>query len=221
MGQGRMDTERLIRAFRYAATLHAGDLRKGTTIPYLSHLMGVASIVQQYGGDEDQVIAALLHDAIEDHPRGGETRQEIGAGFGARVMTMVEACTDSDTEQKPEWFERKERYLKHLHEAPPEAMLISLADKVHNARAILADHRQIGEEIWARFNAPKELTLWYYRALANTFNSFASEAAKPELGPLAEELERVVSEVERRANQAWSAGGAAAAGPGVTDPCEP
>lgn len=197
-----MDTERLIRAFKYVATLHAGDLRKGTTIPYLSHLMGVASIVQEHGGDEDQVIAALLHDAIEDHPQDGLTRQQIGEEFGDKVLALVEGCTDADTDPKPPWQERKERYLAHLPETGPEAMLISLADKVHNARAILSDYRLKGEELWERFNAPKEGTLWYYRSLADTFTSLAVEIEKPMLRQLAEELERVVSEVERRAEQA-------------------
>lgn len=197
-----MYTERLVRAFEYAATLHAGDTRKGTDIPYLSHLMGVASIVQEHGGDEDQVIAALLHDAIEDHPKGGDTKQAIQMLFGRQVLDLVMACTDSDTDQKPEWRERKERYLGHLGTAAPEALLISLADKVHNARAILADYRLKGEELWVRFNAPKEGTLWYYRSLADTFISLAVKIEKPVLGPLAEELERVVSEVERRAGQA-------------------
>lgn len=196
-----MDTGRLIRAFQYAATLHAGDLRKGTTIPYLCHLMGVVSIVQEHGGDEDQVIAALLHDAVEDHPKGGDTKQEIQALFGTRVQELVMACSDSETDEKPDWRGRKERYLEHLLEASPEALLISLADKVHNARAILADYRLKGEELWERFNAPKEGTLWYYRSLADTFKGLAAEVEKPQLGPLAEELERVVTEVERRAEQ--------------------
>ena len=196
MGSGLIYTERLVRAFGYAATLHARDTRKGTEIPYLSHLMGVASLVQEHGGDENQVIAALLHDAIEDHPRGGLTRQQIRKQFGARVLTLVEACSDSDTKPKPSWRKRKEHYLKHLPKAPHKAKLISLADKLHNARAVLSDHRQIGERVWKRFNAPKKGILWYYRSLADTFARVRHHR------PLVEELERVVSELERRARHA-------------------
>jgi (p)ppGpp synthase/HD superfamily hydrolase len=190
-----MNTDRLIDAFQYAAELHAEQCRKGTSIPYVSHLMAVAGTVMEHGGDEDQVIGALLHDAIEDHPRNGQTRQEIGERFGDRVLELVEHCTDADTHPKPPWRERKERYLARLSEASPHAKLISLADKVHNARAILNDFLQIGDEIWKRFNEPMDGQLWYYRSLADTFTREHS-------GPLARELERVVSELERRAGKA-------------------
>jgi len=187
-----MDTDRLVAAFRYAAELHASQLRKGTDIPYISHLMAVTATVLEHGGDEDQAIAALLHDAIEDHPDGGRTRDTIRARFGDRVVTLVEACTDADTYPKPPWRERKERYLEHLPQAPRAARLIVLADKLHNARAILADHRAIGEQVWARFNAPKDATLWYYRALADAF-------ARLEPGQLTADFERVVVELEEEA----------------------
>jgi (p)ppGpp synthase/HD superfamily hydrolase len=190
-----MNTDRLIDAFQYAAELHAEQCRKGTSIPYVSHLMAVAGTVMEHGGDEDQVIGALLHDAIEDHPRNGRTRQEIRERFGDRVLDMVEDCSDADTDPKPPWRERKERYLARLSEASPHAKLISLADKVHNARAILNDFLQIGDEIWKRFNEPMDGQLWYYRSLADTFTREHS-------GPLARELERVVSELERRAGKA-------------------
>src|SRR5512143_1709170 len=186
-------TERLARAFQYAAQLHARQFRKDTAIPYISHLMAVASIVLEHGGNEDQVIAALLHDAIEDHPQGGLTRQQIRKQFGARVLALVEACSDSATKPKPPWRKRKERYLRHLPKAPHKAKLISLADKLHNARAILSDHRQIGEKVWKRFNAPKKEILWYYRSLANLFARVRHHR------PLVEELDRVVTELERRA----------------------
>ncbi len=189
-----MDTDRLVAAFRYAAELHASQLRKGTDIPYISHLMAVAATVLEQGGDEDQAVAALLHDAIEDQPDGGRTRDTIRARFGDRVATLVEACTDADTHPKPPWRERKERYLEHLPDAPHAARLIVLADKLHNARAILADHRAVGEQIWARFNAPKDSTLWYYRALADAF-------ARLEPGQLSAEFERVVVTLEEEARQ--------------------
>jgi GTP pyrophosphokinase len=182
-----------VAAFQYAAELHAEQVRKGTAIPYISHLMAVAAIVIEQGGDDDQVVAALLHDAIEDHPDGGRTRDTIGARFGDHVAALVQACTDADTHPKPPWRERKERYLKHLPTAPPDALLVSLADKLHNARAILGDHRVVGEEVWARFTATKSDTLWYYRQLANAFTRLTP-------GPLAAELGRVVAEIERAAS---------------------
>jgi (p)ppGpp synthase/HD superfamily hydrolase len=186
-----MNSDRLVEAFQYAAALHASQRRKGTSIPYISHLMTVAATVIEHGGDEEQAIAALLHDAIEDQPKDGQTRHQIQTRFGDRVLALVEACSDADTHPKPPWRERKERYLAHLQEASPEARLISLADKLHNARAILADHRQIGERVWDRFTATRDQTLWYYRALADAF-------LKVQPGPLAEELDRVVAELERR-----------------------
>lgn len=184
--------DRLVAAFSYAAELHASQYRKGGSIPYVSHLMAVTAIVMEHDGDEDQAIAALLHDAIEDHPDNGRTRNEIRERFGDRVLALVDACSDADTDHKPPWRERKERYLAHLREAPPDAWLVSLADKLHNARAILADHRRIGDRVWQRFKATKEETLWYYRGLADKFLRL-----KP--GPLAQELDVVVTELERRA----------------------
>ena len=184
-----MDTDRFVAAFRYAAKLHASQPRKGIDIPYISHLMAVAAIVLEQGGDDDQTVAALLHDAIEDHPDDGRTRDTIRARFGDRVATLVEACTDADTHPKPPWGERKERYLEHLPQAPR-----ALADKLHNARAILADHRAVGERVWERFNVSKQATLWYYRALADAF-------ARLEPGHLTAEFERVVAELEKEARQ--------------------
>ena len=151
--------------------------------------MIVAGTVIEHGGDEDQAIAALLHDAIEDHPLDGRTRATIVEGFGPRVLGLVEACSDSDTLPKPPWRERKERYLEHLRETTSDARLISLADKLHNTRAILADHRQVGEVVWNRFTASKEETLWYYRALSNTFKGIQP-------GFLADELDRTVTALE-------------------------
>jgi (p)ppGpp synthase/HD superfamily hydrolase len=152
--------------------------------------MAVAAIVLEHGGNETQVIAALLHDAIEDQPRGGVTRQEIREQFGPEVLAIVEDCTDADTEPKPPWKGRKERYLARLPLASREAKLVSLADKVHNARTILRDFLQIGDELWKRFKGAKDGTLWYYRTLADTFT-------REYPGPLAAELEHVVSELER------------------------
>ncbi|MEJ2557466.1 MAG: HD domain-containing protein [Anaerolineae bacterium] len=176
--------EALILAVRW----HAGQVRKETTIPYIAHLLGVASIVLEQGADEDEAIAALLHDAVED--QGGVVALgEIRRRFGDRVAEIVAGCTDAWTTPKPPWRERKEAYIAHLRQASASVRLVSAADKLHNARSILADYRAIGEALWSRFNGGKAGTLWYYRALVETL-----QAADPT--PLVEELDRVVSEIE-------------------------
>ena len=178
-------------ALAVARQLHAGQVRKGTEIPYASHLLAVAAIVLEHGGGEDEAIAALLHDAVED--RGGAaTRGEIRQRFGEGVAAIVDGCSDADTVPKPPWRERKEAYVAHVAAAPPPVRLVSAADKLHNARALLADYRQLGEALWGRFNGGRMGTLWYYRALADAFGA-------AERTPLTEELERTVAELERLA----------------------
>jgi (p)ppGpp synthase/HD superfamily hydrolase len=175
-------------ALVYANHLHGTQLRKGTRIPYMSHLMAVASLVLEHGGDEDEAIAALLHDAVED--QGGEpTLAEIRRRFGERVADIVQSCTDADVIPKPPWRERKVAYIAHLAHATPSALLVSNADKLHNARAILSDYQAIGDDLWTRFNSDREDNLWYYRALADIF----FERGEPSL---ARELDRVVRELE-------------------------
>jgi (p)ppGpp synthase/HD superfamily hydrolase len=182
-------TPRFEEAFSYAHHLHASQKRKGTEIPYIAHLMSVSAMVIEDGGDEDQAIAGLLHDAVED--QGGQaTLEEIRRRFGERVATIVESCTDADVIPKPPWRQRKEAYIAHVRTAPPEVRRVSSADKLHNARAILADFRREGDRLWERFNGGRDGTLWYYRALVQAFR---------EAGPsqIVEELDRVVSELER------------------------
>jgi len=183
-----MNSKRLQEAFTYACDLHANQKIKGTKAPYLSHLMGVAAIVLRYKGTEDETIAALLHDAVEDQG-GPPTLEEIRKRFGDEVARIVEGCTDADSIPKPPWRERKERYIAHLREADASVRRVSAADKLYNSRAILTDYRVIGEALWERFTGGKEGTLWYYRALAKTYR---------EIGPpeLADEIGRVVSELE-------------------------
>jgi (p)ppGpp synthase/HD superfamily hydrolase len=159
---------RFQRAFGFAAEKHAGQTRKASTIPYLAHLMGVASLVLEFGGDEDMAIAALLHDVVEDCG-GAPMLKEVRRRFGVRVAKIVDGCTDSDTEPKPPWRERKETYLRHLKSADVETRLVSAADKLNNVRSILSDYREVGESIWARFNGGRDGTLWYYRALLQEF----------------------------------------------------
>jgi (p)ppGpp synthase/HD superfamily hydrolase len=132
----------------------------------------------------------LLHDAIEDQG-GAETREEIRVRFGDRVVAIVDGCTDADVQPKPPWRERKEAYIAHIKTAAPSICLVSAADKLHNARAILRDYYTLGDQLWERFKGGKEGTLWYYRSLTNVFR-----IASP--SPLADELEKVVSEIEER-----------------------
>ena len=183
--------ERFGRALLLGVELHASQPRKGNTLPYLGHVLGVASLVIDDGGSEDEIIAALLHDGPED--QGGETTLErIRAEFGDGVAGIVAECSDTFEDPKPPWRERKEAYLKHLETASDGALRVSLADKLHNARAILADYRVLGEDLWHRFAGKRDGTIWYYAALSATF-------ARRRPGAMAEELARTVSEIKRLA----------------------
>lgn len=185
-------SEQFDRAFAFASKLHRDQTRKGKDVPYINHLMGVASLVGTYGGDEEQVIAALLHDAVEDFiDEVPDIRAQIDEKFGPRVLEIVEGCTDSDTLPKPPWAARKQTYLDHLHALPADSptLLVSLCDKVYNARAIVADLEVEGEILWERFNAKRAGSLWYYRVLSNIFLH-----KKP--GYLANELKRLVEIME-------------------------
>ncbi len=155
--------------------------------------MGVASIALEYGANEDEAIAALLHDAIED--QGGATiRVEIQHRFGETVAAIVEGCTDTDRTPKPHWKQRKEDYIAHIPLASPSVRRVSAADKLYNAQSIVKDYRQVGEDLWERFTGRKEGTLWYYRSLVNAFRQVDST-------PLVEELDRIVSEIEQLVKQ--------------------
>lgn len=183
-----MLTSRFDQAIHYALLIHAGQTRKGTDIPYVSHLLGVASIAIEYGATEDEAIGALLHDAGED--AGGIGRiEDIRHRFGHAVADIVEGCTDAVVIPKPPWLQRKEDYIAHVPAASPSVRLVSAADKLHNARSILRDYRQLGESLWSRFTGGKEGTLWYYRSLIKAFRE-----AGP--GELVDELDRTVTELE-------------------------
>lgn len=183
-------TQRFENALQYAARLHSAQVRKGTKIPYISHLLAVTSIVMENGGNEDEVIAGLLHDAVEDQG-GAKTFEEIRQLFGEKVGEIVAGCTDAWIEPKPPWRERKENYISHLCEVSPSVLLVSSADKLHNARTILADYRKSGEDVWLRFKGSKEGVLWYYRELTNTYMKLKANSE------IIDELHRVVSELER------------------------
>jgi (p)ppGpp synthase/HD superfamily hydrolase len=184
---------RFLRAFNFAAEKHAGQTRKASTIPYVAHLMGVASLVLEFGGDEDQAIAALLHDVVEDCG-GAPMLKEVRRRFGSRVAKIVDGCTDSATDPKPPWRERKETYIRHLKTADAETRLVSAADKLNNVRSILSDYRDVGESVWERFKGGRDGTLWYYRALLQEFLPRKPNRLIRELELAIEELEATASE---------------------------
>lgn len=157
-------SERVVQAFDLARRLHHDQTRKGTDIPYLTHLMAVAALVGAHGGSEDAVIAALLHDAVEDQG-GAPVLDDIRSTFGSHIADLVAFCTDAYGEPKPPWRERKEAFVAKVRQAPPDAKLVIAADKLHNLRSTLADHRRLGEALWDRFTASREESLWYYEAV--------------------------------------------------------
>jgi (p)ppGpp synthase/HD superfamily hydrolase len=179
---------RFLRAFEFAAKKHAKQTRKASTIPYIAHLMGVASLVLEAGGDEDLAIAALLHDVVEDCG-GAPMQREVGRRFGAGVAKIVDGCTDADTSPKPPWRERKEKYIARLRKEDAETRLVSAADKLNNVRSILSDYRAVGESVWSRFAGGRDGTLWYYRTLRDEFL-----CSKP--NRITRDLELAVNELE-------------------------
>ena len=182
-------TSRFDEAFRYTHQIHAAQVRKGTGAPYIGHLMGVASIVLDVGGSEDEAIAALLHDAAED--LGGHERlADIRERFGDAVARIVEDCTDSwDTPKRP-WLERKQAYVRHARTLAPTSLRVSAADKVHNAYAILRDLRNMGEAVWERFSATSDDVVAYYDGLVRAYREAGG-------GPLVDELDRIVRGIHR------------------------
>lgn len=183
---------RLHVALDYAAEAHQAQARKGTSIPYLSHLLGVASLVMEHGGDEDQVIAGLLHDVLEDC--GPNHREHIQELFGPKVLAIVQACTDGTPDSsglKAPWRERKERYLEHLKGAAREALLVAACDKLHNARAIALD-LAAGEDVFSRFTGGRVGTHWYYQSLVEVFRERlgASDPLVIELGTAVKRFEQ-------------------------------
>ncbi len=182
-------TERFDEALAYASGLHRTQTRKGGDIPYVGHLLSVASLVIEGGGTETQAIAALLHDAVEDQG-GAPVLADIRAKFGDEVADIVDECSDTDEVPKPPWQERKKKYVEHLHYVSEATVLVSLCDKLDNARAILRDYRDHGPELWKRFSVhDPQQHLWYYRSLLAVYQSRSSTW-------LVAELERVLGELE-------------------------
>jgi (p)ppGpp synthase/HD superfamily hydrolase len=188
-----MLSARFEEALAFAARLHREQVRKGSGVPYVAHLLATASLALEHGADEDEAIAALLHDAVEDQG-GPAIRREIERRFGPRVATIVDECSDTDQDPKPPWRERKETYLAHLAGVSRAALLVTACDKLHNARSILADYDRLGEDLWERFSGGREGTLWYYRSvvdvLAGVFDA-----------PVMDELRETVAQLEERARR--------------------
>lgn len=193
-------SSRFDEALAYAAELHAGQVRKGTSIPYISHPIAVCALVLEDGGDEDEAIAALLHDGPED-AGGGQILNEIERRFGTRVSGVVHECSDTLEDPKPPWRQRKVGYLAHLEHASDEALRVSLADKLHNLGSILRDYDAIGDNLWRRFNASRDDTIWYYSSLARVFSR-----RRP--GQMANELNNRVEELGKTEQRSPRAGDA-------------
>jgi hypothetical protein len=174
-------------ALSYAAELHVRQLRKGTPIPYVSHLLAVSALVWQAGGSEDQAIAALLHDAVED---GHTTLEVIRSRFGREVAEIVDVSSDTDEIPKPPWRQRKEHHLARIESAPLESLVVVAADKVHNCQSIAADVRRQGPSVWSRFNGGREGSLWYYEAMYEVLSRRLPSS------PLVEDLRAALSQLK-------------------------
>ncbi len=178
------------KALGFAFQLHKNQYRKRSHIPYISHLLAVTAIVIENGGSENQAIAALLHDAVEDQG-GYDTLQKIEELFGSEVAEIVEGCTDAFTDPKPEWERRKTAYLKKLKHSPDSILLVSLADKIHNARSLLRDLQSKENNVWEKFNGGKEGTLWYYQSLVEIFNTSPYPYLTSELSQVVKKIEKL------------------------------
>ena len=187
-------SEEFQEALIYATRAHGDQKRKKTGIPFIAHILGVTAIAMEYGANETEAIGALLHDTVEDC--GGAHRlRDIRETFGDNVATIVDGCTDTYESPKPPWLERKRGYIEHLKESDSSTRLVSASDKLHNTRAILAELRRHGLDVFERFSGKMDGTLWYYRTLVTTFRRHRDHA------DLIDELDRVVSEIEKFARE--------------------
>lgn len=183
-------SEKFAQALTYALSLHAGQVRKGTQVPYAAHLLAVSALVLEDGGSEAEAIAGLLHDAVED--RGGlDTLHAIEQRFGAEVAAIVMGCSDSVEIPKPPWKPRKQAYIEHLLQAPDSVCRVSLADKLHNARALYRDLRLLGDQLWPRFAGAKDGTLWYYARLVQVFQRRSASFLVSDLADTVDRIERL------------------------------
>ncbi len=184
-------TDRFGEAVQWAAELHQGQVRKATGVPYISHLLAVSCIVLEHGGDESEAIAGVLHDAIEDTTA---TRADIEERFGPVVASIVDACSDSECKPKPPWRERKQAHLDDLRLLGEDrsTLLVVAADKLHNARSVIEDHRHVGDALWGRFNAGPEEQLWYYRSVSEIIAAQLGGAIADDLSTAIDQLTEVV-----------------------------
>jgi (p)ppGpp synthase/HD superfamily hydrolase len=184
-------TDQFSKALVYAEHKHHSQVRKGGDIPYIGHLLSVAGLVINDGGSEAQAIAALLHDAVED-AGGPPTLEEIRAGFGEDVARIVEQCSDTDKQPKPPWRQRKQDYIDHLADVGADTLLVSVADKLDNARSMLRDYQEHGPQLWQRFTVKDPHDhLWYYGELLKAYRSRDCKSW------MVDELDRVVAELTR------------------------
>jgi (p)ppGpp synthase/HD superfamily hydrolase len=190
-------SEKFEEALVYATRLHCNQARKKTGVPYVAHILGVTAIAMDYGANEIEAIGALLHDTVEDCG-GAERLRDIRKKFGNEVAHIVDGCTDTDQTPKPPWLERKKAYIAHLKDSDSATRLVSASDKLHNTRSILAELRRRGQSVFQKFNGKKDGTLWYYRTLVTAFREFGDHQ------DLIDELDRVVTEIEKFPSQAAS-----------------
>jgi (p)ppGpp synthase/HD superfamily hydrolase len=189
MGRPVQPSDRFAEALVYATRLHAAQTRKVSGAPYVAHLLKVCGLALEHGADEEEAIAALLHDAVEDQG-GARTQEEIRRRFGDRVAQIVAGCTDTDQAPKPPWHQRKEAYLARLRHAPPSVRLVSACDKLDNVRSLIEAYRALGEPAWERFHGGRDGTLWYHRQVVEVLKEAGTN-------PLVEELARAVAELEQ------------------------
>jgi (p)ppGpp synthase/HD superfamily hydrolase len=195
-------TSRFTDAFAFAFEVHREQTKKSTTVPYITHLLEVAGLVLSYGGNEDEAIAALLHDTVEDHPDRASF-DDIGKRFGERVAAIVESCSDATVIPKPPWRPRKEKYIAHLRGADESVLMVAAADKLANARSVMKDYRDVKDHVWERFNAGKSDQLWYYRTVTQTLEEAAGSGRAR---ALVQELKRAVHELEELCGAASNSG---------------
>jgi len=188
-------SEKFQEALIYATRAHGNQMRKKTGIPFIAHILGVTAIAMEYGASQTEAIGALLHDTVEDCG-GAERLRDIRQKFGDDVATIVDGCTDTYETPKPPWLERKRAYVEHLKEADSSTRLVSASDKLHNTRAILAELRRTGVDVFDRFSGKTEGTLWYYRTLVIAFRAHGDHT------DLIDELDRVVTQIENLVQEA-------------------
>jgi len=183
-------SEKFEEALVYATQAHGNQMRKKTGIPFVAHILGVTAIALEYGASETEAISALLHDTVEDCG-GADRLRDIRKKFGDDVAGIVDGCTDTYETPKPPWLERKRAYIEHLKDSDSPTRLVSASDKLHNTRAILAELRRHGTDVFDRFGGKKDGTLWYYRTLVTAFREHGNHT------DLIGELDRVVTEIEK------------------------